>query len=294
MVPTAITRQLSRYLSQELDQDVHIIKTAPLSGGCIHHATRVETNAGPYFLKWNDSGEAENFQAEFRGLKLLADHAPALIARPLQSGLAGHHSYLVLEYIEPGGRSGDYWEHFGRQLAALHKNTNPRYPGFGLDHDNFIGSLPQSNKKHRDWAAFFAGERLRPQWELALSQGLVDTGLVSKLEKICTRLPELIPEEPPALLHGDLWSGNVLCDQTGHVKLVDPAVYYGHREAEIAFTLLFGGFSESFYQAYQESYHLQPGWRERVDLFNLYPLLVHVNLFGRSYLYDVERIAKVF
>ena len=161
---------------------------------------------------------------------------------------------------------------------------------FGLDHDNYIGSLAQSNKKHADWISFFMEERIRPQLKLAMDKKLIDEGTVKQFDKLFDHFDRLIPKEKPALLHGDLWNGNFLVSDSSRAALIDPAVYFGHREMDLAMTTLFGGFDSEFYRAYDEVFPLEKGFEKRVDIHNLYPLLVHVNLFGGGYVRQVKAV----
>lgn len=291
MIPAAVTEKARSFLEEHSGREVVLGRQRALSGGCIHHAHAIETTAGPYFLKWNGRAEAPGFLAELKGLRLLAGHSHRFTAVPLTADITGDHSFLLLEFIEEGTVSGGFWKTFGQKMAELHQATAP---SFGLDHDNYIGSLPQSNRQHPDFVSFFIAERLEPQLRRALDTGLADYSLYGKFRQLFHRLPGLLPTEKPALLHGDLWSGNFLCDSDGQPRIIDPAVHYGHREAELAFTTLFGGFDPVFYEAYHEAFPLQKGWQERAPLFNLYPLLVHLNLFGRSYLAGIRRSLDLF
>jgi fructosamine-3-kinase len=194
---------------------------------------------------------------------------------------------LVLELLENGPQARNFEDRLGEGLAALHRFGTP---GFGLDHDNFIGSLPQRNLPHARWSDFYWAERLEPQLSRAVAAGQASARLRSGLERLSARLPELVgPSEPPARLHGDLWGGNLHADAQGVPCLIDPAVYGGHREVDLAMMRLFGGFGERVFRAYEAAYPLAPGHAERVELYQLYPLLVHVNLFGGSYVNSVER-----
>lgn len=290
-VPGEILEGVRSHLEKQLECPCHITGARPVSGGCIHRAYQLSTDRGAFFLKWNQLAEAPNFDAEKRGLELLARYSPDFVARPLLLGKTGRFSFLLLKFIEGGNPSPPFWERFGQRLARLHRNTAPR---FGLDHDNFIGRLPQPNRQDPDFIRFFIEQRLMPQIRRARQGGLVDAKTIQRFERLFNRLGELIPQEPPALLHGDLWQGNFLCTRSDQPILIDPAVYYGHRESEIAFTALFGGFDARFYEAYQTGFPLAAGWKERQDLFNLYPLLVHLNLFGVSYLAGIIRILNRF
>lgn len=262
------------------------------TGGCINHGGRLRTTAGDFFLKWNDARKLESmFKVEAAGLQLLRDANTINIPEVLGFGEEGIFQFLLLAFIEQSSPSTHYWEKLGKQLALLHQ---VRADYNGLDHDNYMGSLKQYNQRNSSWSDFFIARRLHVQLELAAAAGLVDIPLVNSFEKLYTKLPSLLPEETPSLLHGDLWGGNVMCDESGDPVLIDPAVYYGSREIDLAATRLFGEFDSVFYSAYEEAFPLHPGHAERIDLYNLYPLLVHLNLFGSSYLPGIRGILKRF
>ncbi len=231
------------------------------------------------------------FRVEARGLARLRESETIRIPKVLGQGETAEGAFLLLEYLEPGQAGPASWTSFGESLANLHRVSGPH---FGLDHDNYIGSLPQSNRQHAAFLPFFIEERIQPQMEHARSQGLLDPKDEGMAGRLYDRLPSLLPEEPPALIHGDLWGGNFLFDQQGEAYLIDPAVCLAHREMDLAMSKLFGGFSPSFYAAYQERYPLQAGWEERVPLFQLYYLLVHVNLFGQGYVGSVRNILRKY
>ena len=265
-------------------------KASPLSGGDINDAFELELEDGRrLFLKTNRAAPAGMFQAEARGLSWLAEARALAVPSVVAVGDA-RVSFLVLELVEPGRRRRGFDEELGRALAVLHRAS----PGaFGLDHDNFIGRLPQSNRAHARWADFFQSERLEPQLRLASEQGRASNGMRRGFERLFARLGELLgPEEPPARLHGDLWGGNLHVTADGAPCLIDPAVYGGHREMDLAMMRLFGGFGERVFSAYSEAFPLAPGHAERVPLYQLYPLLVHVNLFGGGYAASVERVLQ--
>ena len=231
------------------------------------------------------------FGAEARGLSLLDRSHSLKVPSVVHHADAGDFQFLLMEYIEGRRRIDTYWERFGLGLAALHKNSSIV---FGLDHDNYIGSLPQRNNPSASWIEFFTQERLNSQLQKAIEGGRFDYSVVNKFERLFSKLPALLPEEPPSLLHGDLWRGNIMTTSEGKPCIIDPAVYFGHREVDLAMTQLFGGFDSLFLESYNRTFPLTPGYEERVDIFNLYPLLVHVNLFGGGYRSQVVSILDRF
>ena len=194
-----------------------------------------------------------------------------------------------MEFIESGLKGNQFWKGFGEALAQLHRHSQDH---FGLDHSNFIGALPQANPAHNDWISFYVEARLQPQVRMATDKSLLNRTDLQQFDALYTALPNLIPQEKPSLIHGDLWSGNFLCSQEGVPYLIDPAVCFASREMDLAMSQLFGGFSPIFYQTYQECFPLLPGFENRVELYKLYYLLVHVNLFGESYVGSVRQIIR--
>lgn len=276
---------------QTLGRSVEVLEARFLTGGNINTAAQVFSSEGLYFVKWNLEDSVDMFRCEARGLDLLRAAEAIYIPDVIGYGRYRDKTYLVLEYIDPVVPKTDYWESFGQSLALLHSHTQPK---FGLSFDNYIGSLPQSNALTDNGLAFYIEQRFQPLAGRALYKGLLPKELYDRFQKLYQRLPDLLPVERPALLHGDLWSGNVMVNENGDVTLVDPAVHYGLREAELAFTTLFGGFDERFYDAYNEAFPLEEGFQERIPIYNLYPLLVHLNLFGSGYLSGIERVLKRF
>jgi fructosamine-3-kinase len=275
----------------------------PIGGGCIADARLAEFADGTRVFVKSRAAAPEMFPREAEGLQTLASAG----AIRVPGVLAVSAEALVLEYIPEGGKSAGFYESFGRDFAGLHR---ARGPACGFAHDNFIGLTPQKNAPLADawaalkpgsigdgvdWPEFFLQRRLRFQVELVEKQGL-GAELRHLLDRSETAILELLGEavEPPSLLHGDLWGGNYLADQSGRACLIDPAVYFGHREADLAMTRLFGSFSPSFYRAYEDAFPLQAGHEERLPLYQLYHLLNHLNLFGRSYYVQCERILRGF
>jgi fructosamine-3-kinase len=203
----------------------------------------------------------------------------------------GDYSFLLLNFLESIEPLKDFWQIFGFQMASLHRKSSTE---FGLDHDNYIGSLNQSNRRHRSWIEFMIIERIQPQIKMAMDSKRFGSRDIRQIDSLCKKLPDIIPEELPALLHGDLWSGNFMTGVDGLPVIFDPAVYYGHRETDIGMTKLFGGFSPQFYEAYNDSFPMEKGWENRIAINQLYPLLVHVNLFGGGYVEEVRKITGKF
>lgn len=267
-------------------------KVSSLSGGDINIARLIETPKGSFFVKINDSPQsAKMLETEASGLRLLGKSGVIGIPKVIAQGTTSGTAWLVLEYIAPGAPSKVFWEDFGRSLAALHQQTSDH---FGLDHDNFIGSLPQSNNSRSDTITFLIEERLRPQLKMAIQSGQLNSQDAQNFENLFKKLPQLVPDESPSLLHGDLWSGNYLCSSSGQPILIDPAVSFAHREMDLAMSRLFGGFSGRFYEAYAESFPIEPGLENRLGIYQLYYLLVHVNLFGRGYVGQVRTVLSKY
>lgn len=285
----ALQQAAEKIISAHCGENIRVNSRSMLSGGSINNAFRISSTAGYFFLKYNNtSNHPGMFEAESKGLTLLQESKTLRIPNVIGIGESGNHTFLILEFLERGRSNGNFWEEFGEQLAEMHRRSQEN---FGADHDNYIGSLPQNNSVKNDFIPFFIENRLEPQLKMA---GSTLRHLASSFEQLYRKLPEIIPNEKPALIHGDLWSGNFLVGPQGEPCLIDPAVYYGHREADIAMSKLFGGFDAEFYSAYNDAFPLAPGWKDRVDVFNLYPLLVHVNLFGGGYVRQVEEIVRRF
>ena len=272
----------------------------PVHGGDINRAYRLSLSDGSnLFMKCNTVRNLPFFTAEALGLAALRGAGAISVPRALALGTdqAQGISFLLMEYLESAPRVRNYWENFGRELAALHRadcseaaKAADGLP-FGFASDNYIGATPQKNTPAADWITFFRDCRLLPQMEMA--KGYFDSGTRRQCERLLERLDSYL-EEPgfPSLLHGDLWSGNVVCGPDGKAWILDPAAYVGHFEAELAMTELFGAFPAVFYEAYSEVCPIDSGYRDRRDLYNLYHLLNHLNLFGGSYLSSVRRIVS--
>ena len=286
----SLTQAIEESLQPVFGSHIAIEDFQPVSGGCINNGGRLQTNEGPFFVKYNDERFEGMFDTEARGLRLLKEPEAIKVPEVYCTGRTDDKQiFIVMEWIDQAPRQQDFWEKFGERLAALHQTHASQ---FGLDFDNYIGSLPQYNQQHADWPTFFREERIERQIAIAQKKGQLSDSLIQQIRNIYPKLPDIFPDEPASLIHGDLWGGNFMINEHGEAAIIDPAVYYGHREMELAFTQMFGGFSRSFYEAYHHHYPLEKGFGERKDLYNLYPVLVHVNLFGGPYVDDVKQIVK--
>ena len=279
--------------------DVTPVRMAPVHGGDINESRKIELSNGRYvFAKLNTLENTGFFEAEEAGLNAIADTGaigtPKLLFRgaDIKRGI----SFLVMEFIDRAPVAFDFWVAFGRSLAQMHKADTALITGktafsengnaFGFSADNYIGATQQINDWRDSWITFFRECRLEPQIKWA--DRYFDDSVRRKLSRLLDKLPEILIEpEKPALLHGDFWSGNYITGSDGRAWLIDPAVYIGHPEADIAMTELFGGFSGRFYGAYEEISPLAPGYSDRRNIYNLYHLLNHLNLFGGMYLMEV-------
>lgn len=274
----------------------------PLGARDIRHSGGGDINEGWHvtladgsdaFVKTRAGAHMGEYAAEAAGLAWLGEPGALRVPRVLEVG----EDYLALEWIEPGRLDAAGMEELGRGLAAIHMAGAPRFGdpragGAAVGEPTHFGSLALPNDATSDWPSFFVERRLRPLARLAADQGWLDGASARALESVCKRAPELAgPQEPPARLHGDLWSGNVMADTDGRPWLIDPAVYGGHREVDLAMLRLFGAPSERVFDAYHEVFPPAEGWQERVELWQLAPMLVHGVLFGGSYCEAARRIA---
>ncbi len=270
---------IEQVISQQTQSPFHIREKHSISGGCINQAWKISDGRQSYFVKTNRAKKIAMFEAEQKGLDALYNSRTIRVPHAIACDQVQNTPFLVLEYIPFSHKSND--EQFGRQLAQLHQYTSQQ---FGFDIDNTIGSTLQKNNWSRNWTTFFAEQRLGFQLELAKQNGIshstYDNGL-----KLIEKLGLFFNNHEPqaSLLHGDLWSGNYGWDDQGNPVIFDPASYYGDREADIAMTELFGGFSSRFYHAYNEAMPLDPDYQTRKTLYNLYHILNHCNMFGGGY-----------
>ncbi|HEY2725672.1 MAG TPA: fructosamine kinase family protein [Parafilimonas sp.] len=282
---------IAQQLSKHFNQAANIVNCKQIFGGDINQTFHLQTDIGSFFLKLNDGSLQDIFEKEFYGLQLLHQTKAIKIPVPVLHGSFNNQIFLVTEFIQKGNPSKNFWQIFAHQLALLHKHGNYQ---FGFSINNYIGSLHQQNNFCNTWNEFYATQRILPLTQLAYNQNKFDKQDLFLAEKLCNRFDKLFTAEKPSLIHGDLWNGNFMCDENGNSVIYDPAVYYGNREMDIAMSILFGGFDESFYAYYNEIFPLQKDWRERVKLCQLYPLLVHLILFGEHYYFDVKNILKIY
>jgi fructosamine-3-kinase len=292
ILPTSLVRSLKEHLNLPRLLDAH-----SMDGGCIHTAAHVDTPSGSIFCKWNVGAAGTGFGSEARGLNALRSAAgdeglviPEVLgwrnASPDEPG------WLALAYLPPSRPGPDYDEQLGRGLAVLHGSIDEKW---GWSEDNLIGALPQANPATERWDEFWADARLGPQIELAVETERIDVAdrrLLERTAAATSRLLTGVEEDGPSILHGDLWAGNVHAGPDGRPVLIDPAVYRGHREVDLAMAALFGGLSDRAVAAYREAAPLIEGQIERRPLYQLYYLLVHLNLFGQSYLEPCRRAAR--
>jgi fructosamine-3-kinase len=269
-------------------QPFSLLKAQPLTGGDINAAYRLQAENVSFFVKLNSPDRLAMFEAEALGLQALTQAQAIRVPKLIACGKTPDHAFLALEYIDLHKLNSRSEQLLGQQLARLHRQKQAY---FGWHRDNTIGSTTQVNGRYRDWITFWQEQRLGHQLTLAAANGY--GGRLQTLgEKLCADLKPLFSSyrPQPALVHGDLWCGNVAADEKGNPVVYDPACYFGDRETDVAMSELFGGFGPAFYQAYQAAYPLAPGYENRKTLYNLYHILNHLNLFGHSYLHQAENM----
>lgn len=277
---------LTPILQQGLGDKVKVKQAKGVSGGDIHQAWWLQTNEGEFFLKTNHTKAERLFASEAVALKAIQTTQTLRSPQVIQHGSNQYQAWLLLEYIEMQAQGDDYLR--GQQLAQMHRQTHDQ---FGWQETNYLGHTPQLNRWHDNWPNFFAQQRLKPQLELAQKNGAslklmkLGEGLINKIEAFFQTY-----QPPPSLLHGDLWAGNSAFDRQGVPLIFDPASYFGDRETDLAMTELFGGYGDQFYAGYEAEWPLDPGYQSRKNLYNLYHILNHYNLFGGYYAQQAERL----
>lgn len=289
--------QIAKHIAQATGQEFQVTHSRSVSGGCINQGyalrgTLLDSIAGEvnttYFVKLNQASQLNMFEAEALGLQQIRANATIRVPQPICWGIDENSAYLVLEWLELGRGNSQTWTEMGRQLAAMHQVTSE--VGFGWDRNNTIGATPQVNPWMADWAEFFAEHRIGYQLKLARRRG----GRFPQEQPLLEAIPKILADHhpQPALVHGDLWSGNASVTAAGEPVIFDPAVYFGDREVDIAMTELFGGFPPEFYQGYNQVLPLDPDYKQRKTLYNLYHILNHFNLFGGGYESQANRMIQ--
>jgi fructosamine-3-kinase len=283
-----IYKEIGEKISQITGEKVRIEERRSVGGGCINQGYKISGSGKDYFIKLNQASSVEMFAAEALGLEQMFETKTIRVPKPICWGIAGNSSYLVLEWLEFAPANNHAWEEMGRKLAAMHKT--PGAERFGWERHNTIGSTPQINSWMDNWAGFFAEQRIGYQLKLARRRGGNFPEPDRIIELVRTILADITPQ--PSLVHGDLWSGNAAVTASGEPVILDPAVYYGDREVDIAMTELFGGFPAAFYRGYNQVWQLEEGYQQRKTLYNLYHILNHFNLFGGGYSTQANRMIE--
>ncbi|MFV0391625.1 MAG: fructosamine kinase family protein [Paludibacteraceae bacterium] len=279
---------------KHITETIHteILNISSISGGDISLAYALESKSQKYFLKVNVKSFAKNmFQAEWRSLQAIEETKTIAVPHAYLVDEVAGKSFLLMDFIESRRPNAKDFKHLGRDLAKLHLTTDSK---FGFSSDNFIGSLPQSNSRHTDWAEFYWNERIAPQLTIAVKNEMLLENQIPEKETALKIFLQVFGDVTPAFLHGDLWGGNYLISSSGIPYLIDPAVYFGHSMVDIAMTKLFGGFDTEFYDSYHEIIPKPDLFHEQIELYRLYYLLVHLNLFGKSYRSSVVSILEKF
>ena len=276
---------------KQLDFGIETI--VPIKGGDINDAFRLESFNKKYFLKVNSANNfPQLFKKEARALEAIKKTKTFNVPKVLNVGEAGNDfQYLLLDWIDSSTPTIVNWENLGRNLAKLHQNTNNQ---FGWTEDNYIAIVLQPNKFADTWSDFYTDNRIMPMMKLLHNKQLITSKQIKSAENLCKQLNDIFPEEKPSLIHGDFWNGNILANKKGEFTVIDPAIYYGHREMDIAIAKLFGGFDDTFFEAYQENFPLAPNCSERLPIAQLFPLLIHAYLYEGYYVKDVQSILKKF
>ena len=280
-------KSISEIIQYETGYKPQVLKR--LNGGDINQVYHCITKKNQFVVKVNYSEKyPKMFEKEKKGLELL-NKSSFIIPNVFSSGSLKQLDYLILEYIKPSKSIN--WKIFGENLASLHQITSQE---FGLDYDNYIGSIEQINSYDKNWFDFYANKRLILLMKLARNKNLLTNKDCNEIERICNSLKDIIPNSIPSLIHGDLWHGNIISAENGVPVLIDPAVYYGHPEIDWAMLDLFGNFPKISFDTYNEINPLEIGFQNRKYIYQLYPLLVHLVLFGSGYYSAVIRIVKKY
>jgi protein-ribulosamine 3-kinase len=293
MIPQELRTSITKILTHNLNENVGAITLQSVGGGSINQTFKITIEKKKsFFLKINSATRYPSlFQKETNGLRLLAASKTILTPEIIACTELQGYQLLLLEWIEPGRKPQNFWENFGYELAKLHQQSAAQY---GLDEDNYMGALPQKNTQTNQWVDFFIHQRIEPLLKMAVDSSLMEPVYLPHFSNLYKQIPSIFPSEKPSLLHGDLWSGNFLCNEKNDPVLIDPAVYFGHRQMDLAMTSLFGGFDRIFYESYSHYFPLPADHTQIWQVCNLYPLLIHLNLFGKTYLHDILQTIRRF
>jgi len=288
-----LKESLKELIEKQMGSAISSMEFDPVGGGSINDTYRLNLNGGmKFFLKVNSSTRFPGlFAKEKSGLAFLAKQNCILTPSVRLEGIVDDYQLLLLEWIEQGIRDENFWKKFGEELARLH---NVGHEQFGFWENNYMGSLPQLNNFAGSWSDFFTSYRLQSQIELAIGKRLLQKKHIVTFESLFKKIDSMFDAEKASLLHGDLWSGNFMCNERSEPVLIDPAIYFGHRSMDLAMTTLFGGFDRVFYDSYNYHFPFPPNYEEQWEICNLYPLLIHLNLFGSGYLGQIERTLRMF
>ena len=281
-----------RILEDHYGQSKSVFNLYPFTGGSLNETYRAVFNDKQIFCKINSSKKfPQLFQKESLGLDFLSRNTHFKIPTIIDH-FELHEQVLLMEWIEKGEKTDSFWKNFGKQLAEMHQVSSTE---FGWITDNYMGVVPQSNTIHKNWSEFFREERLEPLSMLCAKKGLLQNKHLTLFNKVYYRLDEIFQDgSSSSLVHGDLWNGNFIAGKNNEPVLIDPAVYFGHPAIDLGMTTLFGGFPEIFYKSYQYYYPFESNYRHQWKVANLYPLLIHLYLFGQSYLSDIEQTLLEF
>lgn len=281
MIPESIQHYLSDFFHINYGISGTINRYHAIGGGCISFTYKIGISDKNYFLKFLSNEKYPNlYKTEVLGLLMLEKTEALEIPRIIVHDQTEDYQFLVLEYVDQSNRKNNYWSELAKGISKIHLNQNDY---FGLDYPNFIGTLEQINTPKLQWKDFYMENRIYPQGHLAVNNKKLPKEIFRKFEILYNKFDDLVPKSTPSLLHGDFWYENIMPNQFGVPTLIDPSVYYGHREMDLAMADLFGGFPQDFFDTYQEQFPIEKGYDERRKWHQLYPLLVHVNLFGDNY-----------
>lgn len=293
MFLTAIQPIIYKKIKERFPLPKNEIHLNSIGGGSINETYRIRLGEHEFFCKVNSASKFPHlFEKETNGLKLIAQQNIIQVPEIIDCFEANGKQVLLLKWINEGERTENFWEKLGEQLVGLHQVSHEY---FGLNEDNYMGSIPQINLPAKNWIDFFVHQRLQPLTNQCVAQQLLSPQHQASFENLYKQLPSIFgQEQKPSLLHGDLWNGNFMCNQNSEPVLIDAAVYFGHPSMDLGMTDLFGGFDSAFYKAYRYHSPFPSNYKEQWQVCNLYPLLIHLYLFGKSYLSQIEHTLNRF